>query len=72
MVQHSRRTFAMFAIAAAFALALTTGTVRGLEIGDPAPEFSLPSTAGRDIALADFRGKQWVLIEFYGADFAPT
>jgi len=25
-----------------------------------------------DIALSDFRGKKWVLIEFYGADFAPT
>jgi peroxiredoxin len=42
------------------------------EIGQPAPDFKLPSTFGQDIALSDFRGKKFVLIEFYGADFAPT
>ena len=42
------------------------------EVGAPAPEFKLPSTTGADIALADFRGKKWVLLEFYGVDFAPT
>jgi peroxiredoxin len=34
--------------------------------------FKLPSTTGADIALSDFRGKKWVLLEFYGADFAPA
>jgi peroxiredoxin len=45
---------------------------RAVEVGEPAPEFKLPSTFGNDIALSDFRGKKWVLLEFYGADFSPT
>ncbi len=46
--------------------------VAAVEVGDPAPEFKLPSTFGNDIALSDFREKKWVLLEFYGADFSPT
>jgi hypothetical protein len=44
----------------------------GLEAGDQAPEFKLPGTNGADISLSDFRGKKFVLLEFYGADFQPT
>jgi peroxiredoxin Q/BCP len=43
-----------------------------VDVGAPAPEFKLPATTGTDISLGDFRGKKWVLLEFYGADFAPT
>jgi|GEM_PF-515100 AhpC/TSA family len=50
----------------------TTGVSFAIEVGDKAPDFKLPATNGVDIALSDFRGKKWVLIEFYGADFAPT
>ena len=46
--------------------------LRALEVGDKAPDFKLPSTTGTDISLSDYRGKKWVLFEFYGADFAPT
>ena len=46
--------------------------VAAVEVGEPAPEFKLPSTFGNDIALSDYRGKKWVLLEFDGADFAPT
>jgi len=49
-----------------------TGVARAVEVGDKAPDFKLPATNGTDISLSDFRGKKWVLIEFYGADFAPT
>jgi hypothetical protein len=45
---------------------------RALDVGEPAPVFTLPATTGGDIGLAEFRGKRWVLLEFYGADFAPT
>jgi peroxiredoxin len=41
-------------------------------IGDRAPDFSLPSTTGEQITLSQFRGKQRVLLEFYGSDFAPV
>ncbi len=43
-----------------------------MEAGEPAPDFTLASTTGGDISLSDFRGKKFVLLEFYGADFAPT
>jgi peroxiredoxin Q/BCP len=43
-----------------------------LEVGDQAPDFTLPSTTGEPISLSQFRGKKLVLLEFYGADFAPT
>ena len=45
---------------------------RAVEVGEPAPPFMLAATTGGDISLNDFRGKKWVLLEFYGADFAPT
>ena len=57
------------------ALALVAGgpgQAAAVEVGQPAPDFKLPSTFGNDIALSDFRGKKWVLIEFYGVDFAPA
>ena len=43
-----------------------------LDVGDKAPDFTLPSTTGEKISLSQFRGKKLVLLEFYGADFAPT
>ena len=43
-----------------------------VEIGEKAPDFTLPSTIGKDISLSEFLGKKYVLIEFYGADFDPT
>jgi cytochrome oxidase Cu insertion factor (SCO1/SenC/PrrC family) len=41
-----------------------------LEIGKPAPDFTLPSTTGEKISLSQFRGKL-VLVEFYGGAFFP-
>ena len=43
-----------------------------LDVGDKAPDFTLPATTGEKISLSQFRGKQLVLIEFYGADFSPV
>jgi len=43
-----------------------------VEVGEKAPDFTLPSTTGKDISLSEFLGKKYVLIEFYGADFDPT
>lgn len=42
-----------------------------LEIGKPAPNFTLPSTTGEKISLSQFRGKL-VLVEFYGGAFFPV
>ncbi len=35
-----------------------------LKVGDPAPEFRLPADDGREIALAELRGKPVVLYFF--------
>ena len=38
-------------------------------VGDPAPGVSLPSTAGRDVALADYRGRSNVVLAFFPLGF---
>ena len=42
-----------------------------LGVGDPAPDFSLPGTGGREYSLADFAGKPIVLV-FYPGDDTPV
>ena len=42
-----------------------------LNVGDPAPDFSLPSTEGREISLKEFRGKKNVVLYFYPKDDTP-
>lgn len=38
-------------------------------IGQPAPDFTLPSTSGQDVTLSSFRGRENVLIAFFPAAF---
>ena len=59
----------VLALAASFAL---PGGAAAVEVGDRAPEFVLPSTAGGRISLSDLREKGMVLIQFYHADYGPT
>jgi thioredoxin-dependent peroxiredoxin len=42
---------------------LTTQT-RRLEPGEPAPDFRLPSTQGKDVTLSEFRGRKHVVLAF--------
>jgi len=49
-----------------------TARAVAVEVGDRAPDFTLPSTNGVDISLHDFKGKKWVFLEFYAAAFVPT
>ncbi len=37
----------------------------GLDVGDFAPDFSLKDTKGKTVRLADFKGKENVLLAFY-------
>jgi AhpC/TSA family len=71
-----RGTSARRALVGAISLTILSlvvpAVVAAVDVGEPAPGFTLPSTAGGDISLSDFRGKKFVLLEFYGADFAPT
>jgi AhpC/TSA family len=75
MVNFVSRTFGVVLLATVLGLTLGAvgpGSARAVEVGEPAPAFTLASTTGADISLSDFRGKKWVLLEFYGADFVPT
>ncbi len=42
-----------------------------LGVGDPAPDFTLPGTGGREYTLAEFRGQPVVLV-FYPGDDTPV
>jgi hypothetical protein len=53
-------------------LLMSASVAPALEVGERAPDFTLPSTTGKEISLSQFRGKQPVLIEFYGGDFFPV
>jgi peroxiredoxin Q/BCP len=54
------------------ALVGSTRLSSALEVGDNAPDFTLPSTNGKKISLSQFRGKKYVLLEFYVNDFGAT
>jgi len=41
-----------------------------LQIGKPAPDFALRDAGGREVKLADFRGKK-VVVFFYPKDDTP-
>lgn len=59
----------------ALALVLLAGLGCGLSAqtklkeGDKAPDFTLPSTMGKEIRLSDFAGKQNVVLAFFPAAF---
>jgi cytochrome oxidase Cu insertion factor (SCO1/SenC/PrrC family) len=36
-----------------------------LKVGQPAPEFSLTDTEGKEVKLSDFKGKKNVVLAFY-------
>ena len=48
------------------------GPAVALEVGEQAPDFTLPSTTGEQISLSQFRGKKVVLLEFHVNDFGAT
>ncbi len=43
-----------------------------LRVGEPAPDFSLPSSTGELVRLSDFRGKSAVVLFFYPKDNSPA
>lgn len=45
--------------------------MKGVAVGDFAPDFHLPSAAGGQVSLSDFRGKSAVVLFFYPKDNTP-
>ncbi len=58
---------ALLALSAGAQTPLPTSTT--LKIGDAAPDFTLPSTAGKTVKLSEFKGKKNVVLAFFPAAF---
>lgn len=43
-----------------------------VKVGDPAPDFSLPTIDGRTVTLAEFQGKKNVVLSFIPAAWTPV
>jgi len=52
-----------------FAFAALGANASELEVGDPAPDFTLQASDGKTYSLADFRGKQAVVIAWFPRAF---
>ena len=66
----------MRAVSGAFLLGIllffSGNPVVALQVGDKAPDFSLPATTTEKISLADFVGKKPVVVFFYLYAFTNT
>ena len=67
-----QRSVCALATVLAVAVSLAAGSALAVEVGEPAPEFTLPSMWDRDISLNDYRGSKLVLLQFYRTDFDPV
>jgi len=70
--RHMARLWLLSILLASVWGAGNAGMAIALEVGEQAPDFTLPATTGEKISLSQFRGKKLVLVEFYRADFVPT
>lgn len=59
----------LFALFLLFYLGPGGSARAAVEVGDPAPEFCLPTNDGDRICLKDYRGKKNVVLLFYVLDF---
>jgi hypothetical protein len=53
-------------------LLLSSAQVMALQVGDKAPDFSLPATTAERVSLSDFLGKKPVVVFFYLYAFTNT
>jgi cytochrome oxidase Cu insertion factor (SCO1/SenC/PrrC family) len=65
-MRRSRCTPVVIAMLLSAALLLLSSIpAMALQVGDKAPDFSLPATTAEKISLADFAGKKSVVVFFY-------
>jgi len=67
-----RRAVYLRSLMVVLLVVVSAGVALALEIGQPAPDFTLQSTTGEKISLSQFKGKKHVFIQFYSMDFNPT
>jgi cytochrome oxidase Cu insertion factor (SCO1/SenC/PrrC family) len=58
-------SFFLMTCVAAFAQAAPAPPPMTLKVGDMAPDFTLPDTAGKKVTLSEFRGKNNVVLAFF-------
>jgi hypothetical protein len=68
----NRRRFILPALALALSLAAMPTISSAVELGEKAPDFTLPSTKDGKFKLSDNAGKKAVIVQFYVLDFTPT
>jgi AhpC/TSA family protein len=56
----------------AILLLFSGNPVMAVQVGDKAPDFSLPATTAEKVSLADFIGKKPVVVFFYVYAFTNT
>ena len=47
-------------------------SILNVKVGDPAPDFTLPSISGQPVTLSQFRGRKNVVISFVPAAWTPV
>ena len=60
---------ALVAVAFLMGLCLIPMTTSAAEVGQPAPDFTMHSTVGESVRLADYQGKKNVMLFFFVAAF---
>lgn len=66
MIKRSAALFLFLAILGVMALAQQPAPPKThLKVGQPAPEFMLTDTEGKEVKLSDFKGKKNVVLAFY-------
>src|ERR1700688_2744736 len=50
----------------------TQAEMKEIEVGQEAPDFTLPDQDKKDVKLSSFRGKKNVVLAFYPLDWSPV
>jgi AhpC/TSA family len=69
MAKHHQRGFVGALWWGGLLLVLSAGQAHALQVGDHAPDFSLPATMVDRVQLADYQGRKSVVVYFFTASF---
>lgn len=72
MIRGPRMRVVSGALLLGIVLLLSSNPAMAVQVGDKAPDFSLPATTAEKVSLADFIGKKPVVVFFYVYAFTNT